>query len=216
MIKVAFIDTTPAHAADGDVRAMYERQQASFGYVPNYAKVFCHRPEVMTHWANLLSGIRRNLDKRRFELVTFSAAHALRNSSCSLAHGRALTEFYSADEVLEIASQHTPGPLSAAETAMVAFARKVASDASAVTADDVAALTAYGFADHEIFDIAATTAARAFFTKVLDALGVEPDAPFLAIDGALRRALTVGRPIGLREPERIGAPCPQPTSAGRV
>ena len=44
---MAFIETTkPDHAREA-VADMYSRQQAAWGYVPNYAKVFCHRPEVM-------------------------------------------------------------------------------------------------------------------------------------------------------------------------
>ena len=61
-----------------------------WGFVPNYAKVFCHRPEVLARWGQLLAGIRRPMDKRRFELVTFAAAHELRNTACALAHGKAL------------------------------------------------------------------------------------------------------------------------------
>jgi hypothetical protein len=41
---MAFIETIPASNIDDEVRAMYERQQAHYGYVPNYAKVFCYRP----------------------------------------------------------------------------------------------------------------------------------------------------------------------------
>ncbi len=44
---MAFIETTNANDATGDVRAMYERQQKSWGYVPNYAKLFSHRPPVL-------------------------------------------------------------------------------------------------------------------------------------------------------------------------
>jgi hypothetical protein len=50
--------------------------------------------------------------------------------------------------------------------------------------------------DAEIFDVAAIAAARAFFTKLLDALGTEPDAAYMGLDEPLRTALTVGRPIG--------------------
>ena len=41
---MAFIETTPPEAAEGAVAAMYLRQQKAWGFVPNYAKVFCHRP----------------------------------------------------------------------------------------------------------------------------------------------------------------------------
>jgi hypothetical protein len=52
---MAFIRTIPPGESKDAVREMYQRQQAAFGYVPNYAKVFCHRPEVMERWATLLA-----------------------------------------------------------------------------------------------------------------------------------------------------------------
>ena len=85
---MAFIETTPPEAAEGAVAAMYLRQQKAWGFVPNYAKVFCHRPEVLARWGQLLTEIRRPMDKRRFELVTFAAACALGNSACALVHGK--------------------------------------------------------------------------------------------------------------------------------
>jgi hypothetical protein len=78
---------------------------------------------------------------------------------------------------------------------MMVFGRKVARDASAVTADDLELLKQHGFTDAEIFDISATAAARAFWTKMLDSLGVEVDAPLRAMSREFRDALTVGRPI---------------------
>jgi uncharacterized peroxidase-related enzyme len=192
---MAFIDTTPPEAANGAVAAMYLRQQQAWGFVPNYAKVFCHRPEVLARWGQLLSEIRRPMDKRRFELVTFAAACALGNSACALVHGRALAEFFSHQQIGAIAAGRDDGILGDAERAMVAFARQVATDAPRVTQAQAAALKAHGFDDAEIFDIAATAAGRAFWTKLLDALGVLADSPCLEMDESLRRALTVGRPI---------------------
>ena len=135
------------------------------------------------------------MDKRRFELVTFVAAHELRNSACTLAHGRALKEFFGDHDIMAIAAESCDSVLGDAEQAMLRFARKVARDASAVTSADVEELTRQGFTDAEVFDIAAVTAGRAFFAKVLDALGVHPDSPFLSMDQPLRSFLTVGRPI---------------------
>jgi uncharacterized peroxidase-related enzyme len=200
---MAFIDTIPLAQSNDEVRAMYERQQAHYGYVPNYAKVFCHRPEVMGLWAQLQSGIRRHMDKRRYELVTFAAANALRSTLCSLAHGKVLTEFFSAEDVQAMVRGKTPASLSAAEAAMMLFARRVAQDATAITSGEVARLKQHGFTDAEIFDIAATAAARAFWTKVIEALGVEADAPFRAMDYELRKALTVGRPIDFLATEQL-------------
>lgn len=199
---MAFIETIPVENAADDVKAMYERQFLHYGYVPNYALVFCHRPEIMRLWAQLLSGIKRHMDKRRFELVTFAAAHALRSTLCSLAHGKTLTEFLSAAEVIAIARGDAPESLTDAEAAMLEFVRKVARDASSVTSCDVERLKHMGFTDAEIFDIAATAAARAFWTKVIESLGVESDAPFHAMDPDLTAALTAGRPLLAAHDER--------------
>jgi uncharacterized peroxidase-related enzyme len=209
---MSFIETTSPQAAQGAVAAMYLRQQAAWGYVPNYAKAFSLRPEVLARWGQLLAEIRRPMDKRRFELITFTAALELRNSACALVHGKALREFFTDAQIVAIAAQRCDGTiLSDAEQAMVAFARRVAGDASRVTADQVAALRRHGYTDAEVFDIAATAAGRAFFAKLLDALGVLPDAPLLALDESLRQALTVGRPID--DAECVTIPAAQPLAA---
>ncbi len=202
---MAFIETTPPGEAKDAVLEMYARQQSAWGYVPNYAKVFCHRPEVMVRWAKLLAEVRRPLDARRFELVTFAAAHELRHTSCALAHGKALTEFFDDDEICAIAEEKTVDALSDAEKEMINFARKIARDASKITSEDVGALKQKGFSDADVFDIAATAAARSFFTKLLDALGSEPDSAFLSLNEGLRRSLTIGRPIESRPVEAMPA-----------
>jgi uncharacterized peroxidase-related enzyme len=196
-----YIETIPPGEATGEVRAMYQRQQASWGYVPNYAKVFSHRPEVLARWGRLLAEIRRPMDARRFELITFAAAVELHNTACALAHGKALTQFFAVEEVLAMAGNGNAPGLTEAERRMMAFSRKLARDATGVTEQDADELRRCGFSDAEIFDIAATAAGRAFFTKLLDGLGVRADAPFEALDGALRAALTVGCPIDQGPPE---------------
>src|SRR5262245_33382730 len=122
---MAFIDTTRPNDAVGDVRDMYARQQDKYGYVPNYAKVFSHRPELMARWAALQSGIRKHVDPRRFELLSFAAAHVLKNSPCSLAHGKLLTDHVPTEDVFAIAEDElVTSQLPPNEQAMVRFARK--------------------------------------------------------------------------------------------
>ncbi len=203
---MAFIDTISASWVTGEAFAMYDRQQKHYGYVPNYATVFSHRPEIMRRWAELLAAIKRPMSKRRFELATFVAAHELRSTLCTLAHGKALLAFFSADDVVAMARGKIPASLSAAEAALMRFARAVARDASAITAEDVAELKGYGYSDAEVFDIVATVAGRAFFTKVIESLGVATDAPLEEMDAELRAALTVGRPVEFVEPDRLDDP----------
>ncbi|MEJ8826906.1 hypothetical protein WKW80_33735 [Variovorax humicola] len=193
-----FIQTIAPEDAGGAVAAMYRRQQSAWGYVPNYAKVFCHRPEVMARWGQLLAEIRRPMDARRFELVTFAAAHELRNSACTLAHGTKLRDFLADEAIATLAGGGHVDAVTSLEHKAMRFARQVARDASGVTSSQVEELKTCGLSDAEVFDIAAVAAGRAFFAKLLDALGVTPDAPFLALDEALRERLTVGRGIDRR------------------
>ncbi len=198
---MSYIDTISLEEATGDVREMYERQQGAWGYVPNYAKSFSHRPEVMARWGKLLAELQRPMDKRRLEMITFAAAHELKHSSCSLAHGNALTPFFSNEEICAISEGRAVESITEAEQEMMRFARQVARDASTVDASDVGRLKDHGFSDAEVFDIAAVAAGRAFFTKVLDAVGSLPDAGFMSLDEDLRAPLTVGRPISAEKDE---------------
>jgi uncharacterized peroxidase-related enzyme len=200
---MAFIRTIPANEADGDVREMYARQQERWGYVPNYAKLFSHRPGLMKYWGAMQEEIRRQLDPRRYELVTLAVASTLRSSACSLVHGTELAGYYSETEIKAIVRGGTLSELSAADQAMIIFARKIAVDAASVTAGDIARLQSHGFSDTEIFDIVSVAAARAFFTKMLDGLGSEADSVFLKVNDTLRKALVVGRPIDYRHPETL-------------
>jgi uncharacterized peroxidase-related enzyme len=193
---MAFISAIPEDQAPDDVKRMYDQDLEKKGYIPNYSRVFSHRPQVMEAWAGLLRAIKFNLDTRRFELVTLAAARALRNSYCALAHGSILRQkFYSPEQLALIAEDYRRADLTPAEAAMMAFAEQVARDAAAITRSDVDGLRGHGFSDAEIFDIAATAAARCFFAKTLDALGAEPDEIYLEMEEKLRQSLTVGRPI---------------------
>jgi uncharacterized peroxidase-related enzyme len=193
---MAFIDTIPDAEIDDQVRAMYERQASFWGFVPNYAKVFCYRPEIMGLWAQLQAGIKKSMaDKRRYELVTFAAANALRSTLCSLAHGKTLTEFFPSEAVQAMAKGEAPADLTAAEAEMMKFARKVGRDASSVTREDVLRLKELGFSDAEVFDIAAAASARAFFSKLVESLGVAAESSLLGLDQEFKRTMAVGRPL---------------------
>ncbi|MDX1459656.1 MAG: hypothetical protein R3348_01200 [Xanthomonadales bacterium] len=192
---MAFIETVHPDDSEGEVRAMFERQQRSWGFVPNYAKVFCHRPEVLARWGRLLAEIRRPMDDRRFELATFVAAHELKNTACALEHGKQLGRFIGRDTVVALGRGEGGAELSQADQSIASYARKIARDASSVSQEDIDDLRSHGLSDAEIFDIAAAAAGRAFFTKLLDALGVQPDSKARQLDDAFRTPLTVGRPI---------------------
>jgi uncharacterized peroxidase-related enzyme len=199
---MAFIKTIRAREASGAAHDMYTRQEEHWGYVPNYAKVFSHRPEVMARWGRLLAEIRRPADDRRFELITFVVARELKHSACSLAHGKQLADIIGDENVIAIAEGKEPDVLTPAEVAMMRFARDMTRDARKITRGRVEELTKiHGLSDEAVFDIAAIASARVFFTKLLDSLGVEPDNAFMSMDLEFREKVGKGRPISHARPE---------------
>lgn len=113
-----------------------------------------------------------------------------------VAHGAVLrAQRFSAEQVEAIARDYRAAGLPAEEVAMMAFAEKVALHAWRVTPEDIEVLRRHGFTDEEILDIALAASARSFFSKVLDAVGAEPDPHYHDLEPSLRRALAVGRPF---------------------
>jgi uncharacterized peroxidase-related enzyme len=161
----------------------------------NYERLLAHRPEIYEAWKQLVGAVRSNIDLRTYELATLAAARRLRSSYCSLAHGTVLAEqVFDWDTVRGIAAGELE-TLSERDVAVMQYAEKIVADASSVTQADVDRLRALGLSDAEVVDVAASAAIRCFFSKLLDALGAEPDAKFNELDPAIRDVLVVGRPI---------------------
>jgi uncharacterized peroxidase-related enzyme len=166
---------------------------------PNYEAAFAHRPAVYAAWQQLNGAIKESMDLRRYELATLAAARQLRSSYCMLAHGGVLArQFFEPGQVRELALDHRSAGLEPVDVAVMDLATKVAADATSVTEEDVDRLRTLGLSDAEIVSVVSAAAARCFFSKALDALGVQPDAAYASVEPGLREALVVGRPIAAR------------------
>jgi len=189
-----FIDTRPPEDPR-DAAGIYANDEAVFGHLPNFTRAFSLRPDVYAAWRALLGTIKAEMDPRRFELASVAAARAVDCSYCLLAHGAVLArDHMDADAVRRLALGEDAG-LGPVDTAVMALAEQVATDATAVTQDDVDRLRELGLSDAEILDVVLAAAVRCFFAKVLDATGALPDARFAEMPAPLRDALTRARPI---------------------
>jgi uncharacterized peroxidase-related enzyme len=164
------------------------------GHTPNFVRLLAHRPAVLDAWKQLLGAVKANMDERRYELATLAAARRLRSSYCCLAHGKVLAEkFYSPAEVAAIADgRHA---LDETDRAVMDLAEKVVVDATSIDDRDRQPLRDLGLSEDEIMDVVLAAAARCFFAKTLDALGVLPDASLSELDAGVREVFVVGRPI---------------------
>jgi uncharacterized peroxidase-related enzyme len=167
--------------------------------VPNHGAAFATRPEIYTAWQQLNGAIKGSMDLRRYELATLAAARRLRSSYCMLAHGSVLLQNgVEPDDLRAIALDHRSAGLDPVDVAVMDVAEKVADDPTSVTEADVERLRAFGLSDADIVSVVAAAAARCFFSKALDALGVQPDAAYESVEPGLREVLVVGRPIASR------------------
>jgi alkylhydroperoxidase family enzyme len=160
----------------------------------NYERAFTERPDVLAAWGELLRAIKANMDLRRYELATLAAAQRLRSSYCCLAHGKVLIEKFD-EPVLQIATDRASAGLDEIDLAVMELAERVVDDATSIGDDDLQRLRDLGLSDSEIMDVVLAAAARCFWTKTLDSLGVQPDASFRELDPELQEVLVVGRPI---------------------
>ena len=134
-------------------------------------------PRRLRAWGELLGAIKANMDLRRYELATLAAARRLRSSYCSLAHGKVLIEQYG-EPVVEIVTDRESAGLDEVDLAVMDLAERVVDDATTITDADLQRLRDLGLTDPEIMDVILAAAVRCFWTKTLDALGVQPDASY--------------------------------------
>ena len=195
---MAFVSVITDDQASGKAAEFFESDRASLGFVANYSRVLANRPAMFEGWGRLIGGIKSTMDPRRYELVTLAAATRLRSSYCALAHGKVLLDnYYGASDLTKIALDRGSGQLDEADVAVMNLAEKIVDDAGSVTQAEMDRLRELGLTDPEIIDVVVTTAARCFFSKTLDALGVQADSTYADMDPELRDALTVGRPIAM-------------------
>jgi uncharacterized peroxidase-related enzyme len=194
---VAFIEEIGDDDATGAAAELFAADRAEGGYVRNDSRVLAHRPKIAEAWAGLAGSVKKTMDPRRYELATLAAARRLRSSYCMLAHAEIVREKFLAEDALRaIVRDQRSADLDRTDVAVMDFAEKIVADATSITQQDIDRLRELGLTDGEIFEVAATAAARCFYSKLLDSLGVQADAVYLDVfDPELREVLAVGRPI---------------------
>ncbi|MFT3753449.1 MAG: peroxidase-related enzyme [Paludibacter sp.] len=181
-----YIQIISEEEAEGKLRELYEGDRKNLSYVPNHAKVFSLRPEVLETWRAFQGSIRKNLRLRPYELITFAAAMALKCRYCLLAHGSILiNNGISLEQLRLILKNFKEAGLEQTEVAIMEFAQKIILNANEITKADIDALRNLGLKDVEIFDITAVATMRSFASKTFDALGADPDAVYHELEQKL-------------------------------
>jgi uncharacterized peroxidase-related enzyme len=193
-----FLQTIAEKDATGRVAECYENERSQVGFVPEAARCFTTRPDLLPIFEDFFAGIRSgfSLGAREWGLVTLIAAKHIPSTYCSHVYSQRLIKLLgSKDEVFAIQRDYRTAGLSSKDVEMLAYAEKVTKDASKVTQHDIDRLRAVGFSDQQISDIALCASFRCFLSRFVDATGASPEPAFLDSDPEFRQAMTVGKPI---------------------
>jgi len=191
-----FLKTIPEEQATGQVADIYARQKAQLGFVMEAAKCFTARPDLLPIYTEFSDKIRAgfSLGMREWRLITLVAAKQVPSTYCAYVYGKQLvTDLGSKEAVMAVLRDFRAAGLSPKDTAMLAYAEKIARDASQVGQADIDGLRAAGFTDTQICDIALCAAFRCFVSRFFDATGAGPEDSFVDSDEGFRKTMTVGR-----------------------
>jgi uncharacterized peroxidase-related enzyme len=187
--------TDPPPSPESD--AAYEANRDSDGYVANFTRLWCWRPDLFKSFVDVRLGLMgaTTLSDREVAIVVTATVSAMGDSYCSLAWGSKLAKLAGDETAAGVIAGAVPGDLSARETALAEWCRTVVRDPVATTPEQIASLRDAGFDDREIFDATFLLSLRIAFSTVNDALGALPDRQLAdAVPAPVRDAVSFGRP----------------------
>jgi uncharacterized peroxidase-related enzyme len=191
-----FLKTIAEDEATGRIAEIYAKQKAQMGFVMETAKCMTTRPDLLPVYMDFVAKARGgfSLGERGWKLITFIVAKHVPSTYCSMVYGQQLIEVLgSKDKVMAVQRDFRNAGLSAKDVAMLAYAEKIALDASRITQADVDKVRAAGFTDHEICDIALCASFRCFISRFFDATGAGPEPAYIDANETFRKAMTVGK-----------------------
>ena len=157
-------DPPPSPQAD----AVYDAARESDGYVGNFTRLWCWRPDLFRSFVDLRLALMgaTTLSDREVAIVVTATVSAMGDSYCSLAWGSKLAKLAGDETAAGVIAGRLPADLSARETALAEWCRTVVRDPMATTPEQVASLRDAGFDDREVFDATLLLGLRLAFSTV--------------------------------------------------
>ena len=189
----AFLTDAPASEAKD---AAFADDRDADGYVNNWTRLWCWRPDLLTAFAELRASLMGSsaLGDRDWAVLVTATAAARNDSYCSLAWGARLAKLSDDATAAQVIAGLPAPALSEREAALADWARQVVRDPNGTTEGDVARLREVGLGDQEIFEATAFVAFRLAFSAINDALGAAPDKELAdAAPAEVRAAVDYGR-----------------------
>ena len=153
--------------------------QAMMGYLPNDVLSLCHWPELLQSLSGLVKTILQSgqVDPALKRLIGIISSHTQGCTYCTAHAGYGANQLgVEAEKIAAVFEFETSPLFSAAERAALRVAWHGALQPSAVTDDDIAALTTH-FSQQEIVEIVAVLSLYGFLNRWNSTLDTELEAP---------------------------------------
>src|SRR5712672_1243905 len=165
-----------------DISSRILAVQEKSGFVPNVFLALAYRPDefrAFFAYHDALMEKEGGLTKAEREMIVVATSAANQCHYCVIAHG-AILRIRARNPLIadQIAVNYRKADLTPRQRAMLDFAMKVSLDAGAISEQDFAAVTAHGFGDDDIWDIAAIAAFFALSNRMANVTAMRPNDEF--------------------------------------
>ena len=178
--------TIAAEAPLGErLEAYFATCEEKLGFVPNVLKAYAFSPVKLQAFADLYNDLMlgdsalSKLEREMIGVVVSSVNHC---HYCLVAHGAAVRKLSRDPELGEVlAANYRAADLSPRHKAMLDFAWKLTVSPEGIEEPDRGALRTHGFADRDIWDIAAVAAFFNMTNRMASAVDMRPNVEYHAM-----------------------------------
>jgi uncharacterized peroxidase-related enzyme len=172
----------PIDAMPEDIRERLLAVQEKSGFIPNVFLTLAFRPDefrAFFAYHDALMEKDGGLTKAEREMIVVATSSANKCQYCVIAHGAILRIRAKNPQIADqIAVNYRKADITPRQRAMLDFAMKVSQEAHLVSDADFAELSAHGFNQDDIWDIAAISAFFALSNRMANVTAMRPNDEF--------------------------------------
>jgi uncharacterized peroxidase-related enzyme len=172
----------PVDSLPEDIRERLLAVQEKSGFIPNVFLTLAFRPDefrAFFAYHDALMDKDGGLSKAEREMIVVATSAANQCQYCVIAHG-AILRIRAKNPLIadQIAVNYRKADITARQRAMLDFAMKVSQEAHLVSDADFTALSAHGFNQDDVWDIAAISAFFALSNRIANVTAMRPNDEF--------------------------------------
>ena len=165
-----------------DIRETIMAVQEKAGFVPNVFLALAHRPDELRAffaYHDALMERDSGLSKAEKEMIVVATSNDNNCQYCVVAHG-AILRIRAKNPLIadQVAINYRKADITPRQKAMLDFAMAVSNDSGAISDEHFETLRGHGFADEDIWDIAAITAFFALSNRMANFAAMRPNDEF--------------------------------------